>query len=151
MAVGTVSAADPNQWQLVASATPTGVTSVSFTGLTGYKTYMLALKNVSKSGNSWFYLRFNSDSTTGNYGGPASWLQFGQSTATASGHAITISDANQSVPHLLEIYHTTSTSYTQSIYANPTAITSIELYSDSPAAPTVTFNGGTVYVYGIVG
>jgi hypothetical protein len=149
MAVGTVSALEPNQWQLISTQTPTSGTSVSFTGLSGYKTYMVALKGVTKSSNAWFYATMNSDTTAGDYGGTLGGIQFGQSASTAYGTGLIIFDANENVPHSILEMFTTSGHYNQNLYADPTAITSIQIYSDTPAGGTVTFSGGTIYLYGI--
>jgi hypothetical protein len=148
MAVGTVSSTTSDTWQLISSQTPTSGTSVSFTSISGYKTLMMAFKGVTTAANSYMIVRFNNDSSAGNYndgGGDGSSMLLAINSGPRAG-AIVIYDADKEVPHKME-----KTSYDPSVamnpvfYTNPVAITRIDLVSRESQA----FTAGTVYLYGI--
>jgi hypothetical protein len=68
MAVGTVSTIEQDNWQLIASGSPTASSSsYSFSSISGYKTLMIAFKKVVTSADTGLYARFNGDSTDRNY------------------------------------------------------------------------------------
>jgi hypothetical protein len=69
MATSSVSALDQDTWQLVATNTTTSGTTSSFTGLTGYKKYMITYNNVSLTGSGSSYIQFNSDTGNNYFGG----------------------------------------------------------------------------------
>jgi len=72
MATGSVSALDQDTWQLVGTNTVTaGSSTSSFSTLSGYKEYMVIVQNYAPSAANNLLLRFNGDSTTGNYGSNA--------------------------------------------------------------------------------
>jgi len=146
VAINSVSAASSDNWQLISSVTASG-SSVSFTPLTGYKRLMVSLQNVTKSSAASFYISFNSDtSTPGNYSGASSFIVWGASSASPYGGLAFVENINQSTPHLVSLV---SNSTISASYNNPVAITSVQIWSDSPAGPTTTFSGGTIAIYGI--
>jgi hypothetical protein len=150
MAVGTVSSLSPNEWQLISSASLTSGTSSSFTGLSGYKTYMLAFKNVTTSANSYLVVRFNNDTSTGAYaaGSDGYTYQLLSHNIAAEGRAgaAIIHDADKAVPHKLETTsYSAGFSMSPTFYTDPVAITRIDLVSRESQA----FTAGTVYLYGI--
>ena len=67
MAVGTVSALEPNQWQLISTQSATSGTTITFSSLSGYKTYLLTFEGVACASAATIFVRFNSDSTQGKY------------------------------------------------------------------------------------
>lgn len=67
MAVGTVSGLSKENWQLIATSTPSGVSSVSFTSLSGYDTYIIGWNQLTLASGSALSARFNDD-TGSNYG-----------------------------------------------------------------------------------
>lgn len=78
MATSNVSALDQDTWQLIATNTTTSGSTSSFTGLTGYKKYMLAYDNVSLNTTNSSYLQFNSDTGNNYFGG----LSLGETDGT---------------------------------------------------------------------
>jgi hypothetical protein len=68
MAVGTVSSANDDVWQLISTATPSSAASSSFTSISGYKKLMVVFSGT-MSGDYALNLTFNSDTTASNYGG----------------------------------------------------------------------------------
>lgn len=71
MATGTVSSFDLEPWQLVATTnfSTTSATTYTFSGLTGYKSYILAFNNISLNTSGTIIMRLNGDSTASSYGG----------------------------------------------------------------------------------
>lgn len=161
MATGTVSSLSGDNWQLVATNTPTSGTSTSFTSLTGYKKYRVIWNNLAFNGSdASIMLRFNSDSNN-NYIGAAS----GFSAATSEGWStaailtgypttnhygfIDIEDADKTFPKKMQgAYGSSGLGYgdvLNGIYIGSGAITSITLLDSSGN----TIAGGTVYLYGL--
>jgi len=62
MATGTVSSTNYDNWQLIATNTTTSGTTSSFTGLAGYKKYLVTINGVNFNSNSAFVMTFNSSS-----------------------------------------------------------------------------------------
>jgi len=151
MAVGTVSAIEPNQWQLITSVTPSG-TSVTFNSFSGYKTLMLVGKGVTKSGSDYPRVRVNNDATAGNYatlwsnGGQTGFLCQG-ATASASGFVFRIYDCDKEIPHRVDTAYDGAGNHAQATdaFVDPVIVTSLVLSNFSGAS----FTGGTVYLYGI--
>jgi hypothetical protein len=153
MAVGTVSGVDPqDNWQLIATNTPSSVTISSFTSISGYKRLMVVLKGVTSGSAGNIYLQFNSDTTSGNYAGVAeldsvySFQQLsaipstGYSTTTHSGYLV-IEDVDKSIPHRVSGGGYTA-AIINAIWFGATPITQIDVKMSS------TFSG-TIYLYGI--
>jgi hypothetical protein len=65
MAVGQVSSTNYDNWQLIATNTTTSGTTSSFTGLTGYKKYLVTIEGVVFASNTHLTMTFNS--STANY------------------------------------------------------------------------------------
>ena len=136
-------------WTLIDSRTPTSGTSVSFTSISGYKTLMLAAKNITTSSVSYLIVRLNNDSTAGDYieqsgSGEDNFLVGTNDPERAA--MIIIYDANQAVPHKIEkSSYQSSTNNNPVFYTDAVAITRVDLISRESHA----FTGGTVYLYGI--
>ena len=157
MAVGTVSGVNPDeQWQLIATNTMSAATSTTFSSLSGYKTYIIVTKNLTQSGASYGIIRFNGDSTAGNYGSSAFWDN-GQNQYTNTGIAswgfagggvggfttyTIVRNADSALPKITET-HGYLTHNGNGIWVNTSAITSISF-----TASTGTFTGD-VLLYGI--
>lgn len=147
MAVGTVSALEPNQWQLVSTTTISSSTaSVTVSSLSGYKTYMIIGRGMTATGGT-MSCRPNNDSTTGNYFNDSTYLSMGaaMSSTTPEGSFITIYNANESVPHLAENGLTGTTTYYPQMWLSATPITSFVFITSTGGS----FMGGTIEIYGI--
>ena len=79
MAVGQVSSISEDNWQLIQTNTTTSGTSSTFSGLSGYKAFMLACEFTSSSGYS--SLKFNGSTTY--YGGVLTYGTGGMSERNA--------------------------------------------------------------------
>lgn len=158
MAVGTVSGIEQDNWQLIASNSPTsGTTAASFTSISGYKRVMVVWKALRTSANAWLLLKVNNDTTAGNYGAMSAYTsaqQFesetsipltGINTTNFSG-AITIENVNQSTPHQISNYASYATSQFTGAILNSNPITQIDVYVN-----TSTITGGTIQLWGIAG
>jgi hypothetical protein len=148
MAVGTVSSTTSDTWQLISSQTPTSGTSVSFTGIAGYKTLMMAFKSITTAANSYMIVRFNNDSSAGSYndGDGSGTSMLLATNASSRAGAIVIYDADKTVPHKMEkTTYDGAVSQNPVFYTDPVAITRIDLISRESQA----FTAGTVYLYGI--
>ena len=148
MAVGTVSSVSGDVWQLIGSSSPTSGTSVSFTSIAGYKTLMLAFKGITTAATSYMIVRFNNDSSSGNYSvgsGNETSIILATNGTTARGGATIVYDADKTVPHKIERSNYDATHTDLAFYTDPVAITRVDLISREASA----FTGGTVYLYGI--
>jgi hypothetical protein len=152
MATGSVSAIDREEYQLIESKAATG-TSVTFNAFSGYKHLWLTGKAITKSGSDQIAVRPNNNSTAGNYVAGAengTDTKFLASGGTASSQAMSfrIYDVDKTTPKKV------SCSYTyvvpendQDAFIDPVAVTSLVVIT---ANGSVTFTGGTFYLYGIV-
>ena len=156
MAVGTVSSLEQDNWQLIATNTPSAAASSTFSSISGYKKLMLAF-TLTQSTNDRMWMRFNGDTTVGNYGGAAdmyhsygSWSSseacipiigyVGEGAANSVGQ-YTIDNVNLSIPKTMSGAGSKA-SVMAGVYLG-SAITSILV---SPSSGTIT---GTIYLYGI--
>ena len=160
MATGTVSSLSGDNWQLVATNTPTSGTSTSFTSLTGYRKYRVIWSALTFSGSAVAMLRFNSDSNN-NYIGAASGYgtssSEGWSTAAiVAGTAgtthygfIDVEDADKTFPKKMQGAWDNQDigvgDVLNGVYIGSNAITSITLLDSSGN----TISSGTVYLYGL--
>ena len=154
MAVGTVSGVDPqDNWQLVASQAMSGLSTYTFSSLSGYKTYWLVGKSLTHTTSDIVAIRVNGDTSGGTYANDfaagnegATGGQFLLTPTQTFVHAFSfeIDNADKLAPH-----HVKSTGYGTvspgDAYTDPVAITSltVKTYSNN------NFTGGTVYLYGI--
>lgn len=161
MATGQVSSLTGDNWQLIATNTPTSGTSTSFTSISGYSKLRLICSNLAFGGSSAQLLcRFNSDSGS-NYIGAASGYSSATSeawstAATLVGGAntnhyifIDIENVDKTFPKRIQgVWGDQSTGIgdvINGIYIGSSAITSITLLDSSGN----TIAGGTVYLYGL--
>jgi hypothetical protein len=158
MAVGTVSGVNLDEaWQLIATNTPSAAATSTFSSLSGYKKFLIAYKSITSSTATVLGLRFNGDSTVGNYGGSvwhygniidnntqASLITATGGTTHYSG-AVTIDNSVQGF-HLVTVNSGYNVTLGSSVYLPTTAadITSIEFRPASGGTIT-----GTIYLYGI--
>jgi len=151
MATDSVSAIDKDTWTLIDSRTPTSGTSVSFTSISGYKTLLLAAKNITTNVTGYLTVRLNNDSTAGDYieqTGAGEDFFYVSTNDPARAMMMIIYDANQDVPHKIEKSSYQSSAFNNPVfYTDPVAITRVDLLNSTAA----TFTGGTVYLYGIAG
>jgi hypothetical protein len=163
MAVGTVSAIEQDNWQLITTNTPSAASSSTFSGISGYQKLMVVFSGTfTASGagtNTEFRLTFNSDTTAGNYGGASVlWSGLGSYSAGSAYIPFTgytenlgasspilqygiINNANSNIPKKIELGGSRTTTGTGMYIGN--AITSISL---APGTGTIT---GSFYLYGI--
>lgn len=158
MAVGTVSGVDPaDNWQLIATNTPSAASVSSFTSLSGYKKFWLVYKNVTTSISSQLALRFNSDSTSGNYGGDSFWASTYVESWVQDARIVAVSGSSfyggsviidNSLPAIHTI--TVNPSYYNTVGGGvwmPTTATDItQIDFRTTAGGTLS---GTIYLYGI--
>lgn len=153
MAVGTVSGIAPeDNWQLIETTTiSSGTASYTYSNLSGYKTILIAGRNIVKSVSNYSVLRINGDTASGSYAqnsqsGGASWFYVTGDANTSHALAVVVHNINQSAPHKVDAnYGGGGTSEESCYYTNPVPITSLQLRLHSSA----TFSSGTIYVYGI--
>jgi hypothetical protein len=152
MAVGTVSGLNlDDQWQLITTTTiSSGTATYTYNSLSGYKTILIAGKNIVRSGGGTAQIRLNGNSSAGSYsmntqnGGDSRFYITGNSAGPAALAAI-VYNINQAVPHKVDVgYSTAGSNASNNYYTDPVEITSIELGLDGG-----TYTSGTVYVYGI--
>ena len=147
----------PN-WQLVASASPTGVKTQTFSSLTGYSKYRILIPNmIISAGIDFLYLQFNGDvganySEQNSNGSSASQTYLNLFTGlmnntTASSFTIDIENALIAAPkYVTGVGQQPSAAITQSSagwYNSTSAITSITL-----GVITNNFSSGTIYILG---
>jgi hypothetical protein len=169
MATGTVSSINQDNWQLIGTNSPTSGTSTSFTGLSGYKKYMLVWAPITftASTSTRITATFNADSTSGNYASVATdGVSYsgagtyntvrdtaislsGYTAATHTGYLI-IDNANQAIPKVCsgQGYSTDQGYYCMlnGVWLSTSTITSIEL---NRAGGSQTISSGTIKLYGI--
>jgi hypothetical protein len=149
MATGTVSSVSGDVWQLISSQASTSGTSITFSGISGYKKLLLTGQSVSWADNCSSYVLPNNDTTGGNYSGYSSDAGF-RWTGTANSQPrapfFTIDNADKSMPHFVECAAMYSNLFTgNDIYPVASPITSLVISNTG----SIAFNGGTVYLYGI--
>jgi len=160
MAVGQVSSLTGDNWQLIATNTPTSGTSTSFTSLSGYKKFRLIWSALTFGGSASLLCRFNSDSTDSYIGAAVghsastseAWstaaILDGQSNTVHYGF-IDIEDADKTFPKKMQgAWGNQSTGLgdiSNGIYIGSSAITSIVITDGSGN----TISAGTVYLYGL--
>lgn len=152
MATGSVSAIDREEYQLIESKAATG-TSITFNAFSGYKHLWLTGKAITKSGSDNIAVRPNNNSTQGNYvagadNGRDTYFLSSGAASTAQGMSFRIYDVDKTTPKKV------SCSYTYVVpendhdaFIDTVAVTSLVVFT---AAGSVTFTGGTFYLYGIV-
>ncbi len=158
MATGTVSTLAPNQYQLVATSSPTSGTTVSFTSLAGYKTYLLTFEHMAYAASTTTRVRFNSDSTNGKYASIAVGttsieraddscvLVFTSQAAAGNSAFLTIENALQTAPKYVDgatSQNDANGLLIKGMYFSTSAITSIDIVAGN------TFSSGTINLYGI--
>lgn len=164
MATGTVSSINYDNWQLIATNTPTSGTSSTISGISGYKKLMVVVKNVTMSGGAAWYnlIRFNSDSntnyvSTANGGGSTYFYNYGialdffNTAAGVRSAVVTIDNAlGLGAKTVSGTAGNTDNGFcmVQGAWINDSAITSVTLVP-SGGSNTFTSNTGTFSVYGI--
>ena len=158
MAVGTVSGIDQEEWQLIDSQALSGLTTKTVSSISGYKKLRIVWKSITTNSSANSYIRFNGNSTAGNYSGNAWWHPGGSSSYTnteipvetynytaqyARSGYVEVSDANKAIAHTVD--GTGFDAYIiKGLFMDGNAITSVTFSSN-----TSTFTAGTLYVYGI--
>lgn len=160
MATSNVSALDQDTWQLVGTNTVSaGSSTSSFTSLSGYKKYLVVIQNYAPSVANNLLLRFNGDSTTGNYGSAAVYL-YTYGTGNLTGIVLrgynddagsvnmtyyaTIENVNNNGPKIVQVGGIQTTAG-GGVWTNTDTITSMSF-----TTTTGTFEA-TIKLYGIAG
>ena len=160
MAVSTVSSITGQGWQLIATNTTTSGTSSTFSGLAGYKRFMLSWKGIGLSSGLGINIRFNGDSTNNNYasiyyglGGSSLAAEstkillssVGNNAANFSG-TLYIDNVLEAAPKMIDGIGQegggSAAGVIKGTWVSESAITSIALLGG-------TFSAGTVSLYGI--
>lgn len=157
MAVGTVSGITGNEWQLITTSSSTGSSTITFSSISGYKE-LAVLAKVVPSGNSQTYMRFNSDSTAGNYGSSgtfgSNWsetssgifLSLWENSPQHVSYAI-IKNVNKTGPKYVELGGRYTPAAT-GVWFPTDNITSVTLFLTN----SMTFSSGTsISLFGIAG
>jgi len=155
MAVGTVSGVDNDVWQLIATNTPSGVTSTTFSSISGYKKLMITFQ-VTLSTADRMYVQFNGDSTANNYGMAAALYSNNNGArtsdrlnlmafadGTANGYMV-IADTDKTTPKWIERMGGNGTTGGNGLYFGTSAVSSASIATDN--GYTIT---GTIKLYGI--
>jgi len=152
MATSNVSAIDREEYQLIESKSASG-TSVTFNAFSGYKHLWLTAKAITKSAGDHIAVRPNNDSTIGSYAVPrisgegATFLISGN-TASSQAATFLIYNVDKTTPkHVAFSYDNAAPSNESGAYIDTVAVTSLVVTTNGGS---VTFTGGTFYLYGIV-
>jgi hypothetical protein len=164
MAVGQVSSTNYDNWQLIATNTTTSGATSSFTGLTGYKKYLVLVDGVTFASAAAFVMTFNSSST--NYASAYSaenqsttarstysgslYLRFNNTTNTSFRGILQI-DNILAGPKLITADITTNGTTDETIHGmgfwnDTAAVTQINLTS---ANGSTAFTAGSISLYGL--
>jgi hypothetical protein len=159
MATGTVSTLAPNQYQLVATNSPTSGTTVTFSSLSGYKTYLLTFEHLGGfAAAPTVRVRFNGDSTNGKYvsvdvgtngverGDDNCILVFTGQATNGNSAFLTIENVLQTAPKYVDGATTQNDGNAliiKGMYFDTAPITSIAISTSSA------FVSGTINLYGI--
>jgi hypothetical protein len=154
MAVGQVSSISGDNWQLIATNSPTSGTTTTFSGLSGYKKYILAFSALNSTNNpSDYKVTFNSSSSgyTSRSESPTSAVTSNEDIRIGRGTALdaylTIDNANLEVPKIVQGVGSPSGSDGYLVYGawvTASAITSITITISAG-----TYNSGSVRLYGV--
>lgn len=154
MATGTVSSVNQEIWQLIATNSPTTGTTTTFSGLSGYKKYILAFSALNSTNNpSDYQVTFNGSSSgyTSRSESPTSAVSSNSDIRIGRGTALdaylTIDNANLEVPKIVQGVGTPSGSDGYLVYGawvTASAITSITITISAG-----TYNSGSVRLYGV--
>jgi hypothetical protein len=154
MAVGTVSGVDQqDNWQLIASQAASGLSTYTFSSLSGYKTYWLVGKAMTSATGQHIQVLINGDTSSASYAN--GWaVNDGQSgfllatnVTTSRAFSFQIDNAEKTIPHQVRAntYNGTFPATPGDAYTDPVVITSLTLKTLSGG----NFTGGTIYLYGI--
>lgn len=152
MAVSLVSGIQRDTWQQIASTSVSAVTSVTFTNYgTGYDKLLVLGKNVHKSATDYQTMRLNGINSPGKYAGTSddtqNMIYVGANVSATSAFYAVIYDANQDVPHSIELNGYLSEGRgDKALFTESSAVTSITIICSSTATYT-----GTLQLWGIAG
>ena len=158
MATSSVSAIDQDAWQLIATNTPTTGSETTFSGLSGYKKYMLAFDSLTNSSGGGMGLRFNGSSSkyyggtiigyTSTYSSTFSYIHLYYNASGLTG-TVEINNANNGAPKTVDGVLNAQTAgeicFAKGGWLTTDAITSITIVANG------TYSSGTVKLYGIAG
>lgn len=157
MAVGTVSASNTDDiWQLIATNTPSAATTSTFSSISGYKKLMLTYQLTCAS-NARYYVRLNSDSTAGNYGGMTLlWASLGGARpddrlmmtaypdTSTTGYWV-LADTDKTTPKFIEKFGGVSVGTLNGIYLGTSSVSSLTIAENDGGYAF----SGTIKLYGV--
>jgi hypothetical protein len=152
MATSNVSAIDREEWQLIESKSATS-TSVTFNAFSGYKHLWLTGKAITKSGSDGISIRPNNNSTQGNYvagadDGNDTKFRVAAHASASQAMSFKIYDVDKTTPKQVSCsYSYVVPQNEHDAFVDPVAVTSLVVFTNGGS---VTFTGGTFYLYGIV-
>ena len=158
MATGSVSALDQDTWQLIATNSPRTGSETTFSGLSGYKKYMLSFDGLANTSGGGMGLRFNGSSSkyyggtviafTATYASTFSYIHLYYNASGLTGNVI-VDNVNNGAPKIVDgILNAQSAGeicYTKGGWLITDPITSITVVANG------TYNAGSVSLYGIAG
>ena len=159
MATGNVSALDQDTYQLIATNSPRSGSETTFSGLTGYKKYLIAFSGLANSSGGGMGLRFNGSSST-YYGGT---MIHGQTTFSstfsyihlyynASGltGTVEVNNVNNNGPKIVKGIMNSQSSGSEICYVEGGWLT-VDNVTSITIVANGTYNAGSVSLYGIAG
>ena len=160
MATGSVSALDQDTWQLIQTNTTTSGSTSTFSGLSGYKKYMVAFENISKPAVN-IVLTFNGN--TSNYFGGTSLKFAAEYQTTISGIKVAWSGINSTL-HGLYLIENVNNGAPKTVKGELTDggdnwiqeirggwLTTDPITSMTFTLPSGSFSAGAMKLYGIAG
>ena len=162
-----LAASVPN-WQLLQTATPSGVSTITFSGLAGYSRYRILAPNLIPSGDDTLGLRINADSSTkynygylgllagvfgGDSGNTSRFATFYTDCAGVSGVSSRQFDIENALLLIPKFITSTSTSFNAG--GNRNVVNGFGSYITTSAITSITllyfsnnFSTGTIYLLG---
>lgn len=158
MATSTVSALDQDTYQLIATNSPRSGSETTFSGLSGYKKYMLAFDSLANTSGGGMGLRFNGSSSkyyggtiigyTSTYSSTFSYIHLYYNASGLTG-TVEINNVNNGAPKtiygVLNAQSAGEICFTQGGWLTTDPVTSITIVANG------TYNAGSVSLYGIAG
>lgn len=153
MAVNTVSTVEQDNWQLVASQAMNGLSTYTFSGLSGYKTYWMVGKALTSGTSEVIQIRVNGDTSGGSYAnmfssdGNGGGFNVAVNNTSTRAFSFQIDYADKAFPHSVRttIYASGYPDSSGDAYVDAAVITSLTVRTTG----STNFSGGTVFLYGI--
>jgi len=153
MAVGTVSASNTDDiWQLIATNSPSSASNSSFTSISGYKKLMITWQLTGVT--AVIQMRFNGDTTDGNYGSVAvmftTYANRNTDRISLTGHTdspntgyVIFRDTDKTTPKIMDELGGMDASVGSGIWLGSSAVTQVDIFPYSGSF------SGTIKLYGV--